>query len=109
MAITLSRLKSKLYLDIDNDTYDNDIQELINSISAQAISYMANDDIASVSDFTEEIERKLCIQINYEFRRRHDPGLSSVTFPNGNVNKYDTHEWLPDVKRVLLRHKPLSI
>jgi len=109
MAITLSRLKSKLYLDIDNDTYDNDILELINSMTVQAISYMNNDEIKSKDDFTEEIERKLCIQINYEFRRRHDPGLSSVTFPNGNVNKYDTHEWLPDVKKVLLRHKPLSI
>jgi hypothetical protein len=109
MAITLSRLKSKLYLDIDNDTYDSEIQELIDSISAQAISCMANEDITSETDFTEEIERKLCIQINYEFRRRHDAGLSSVTFPNGNINKYETNEWLPDVKKVLLRHKPLSI
>lgn len=109
MSITLARLKSDLYLKISDSTYDAEIQELIDSIIDQAISYIDNDDYAAASDLTPEIERKLCQQINYEFRRRHDPGLASVTYPNGNINKYDIGEWLDDVKAVLFRYRRFTI
>jgi hypothetical protein len=85
------------------------LQELIDSISDQAIEYMDNADITAVADFTDSIERKLCIQIAYEFRRRHDAGLSSVTYPDGSVSKYDIGEWLPDVKKVLFRYKRITM
>jgi len=53
--------------------------------------------------------RKIVKQTNYEFRRRNDAGLSSVTFPNGTINKYQIDEWLPDVKAELDRRRRLVI
>lgn len=107
--ITLARIKSKLYTDIDNNAYDTELQELIPAINSAAIEYMENPDITTPLDFTSTIERKLCIQIAYEFRRRHDAGLSSVTYPDGSVNKYDIGEWLPDVKKVLFRYRRITM
>jgi len=109
MAITLARVKSKLYTNIDSADYDTELQELITVINAAAIEYMDNTDIDTPLDFTPAIERKLCIQISYEFRRRHDAGLSSVSYPDGSVSKYEVGEWIPDVKKVLLRKRRLVI
>jgi len=109
MAITLARVKSKLYTNIDSADYDTELQELITAINAAAIEYMDNTDIVTAADFTPAIERKLCIQISYEFRRRHDAGLSSVSYPDGSVSKYEVGEWLPDVKKTLLRKRVITI
>lgn len=56
-------------------------------------------------DIPEPVRNKLIKQMMYEFRRRKDPGLSSVTYPDGSINKYEIKEWLPDVKKVLMRKK----
>lgn len=51
------------------------------------------------------LRSKLIKQMGYEFRRRKDPGLSSVSYPNGGVSKYSIDEWLNDVKAVLDKYK----
>jgi hypothetical protein len=47
------------------------------------------------------LRSKLLKQIGYEYRRRKDPGLSSVTSPDGTVHKFATGAWLPDVEEEL--------
>jgi hypothetical protein len=51
------------------------------------------------------LRRKLLRQVEYEFRRRRDPGLMTVGFPDGSVSKFETGEWLPDVEKELMRRK----
>jgi len=55
------------------------------------------------------LRMKLVKQVGWEFRRRKDPGLQSVTFPDGSVNKFDLGEWLADVEVELNRRRRLII
>jgi len=55
------------------------------------------------------LRTKLIKQISYEFRRRKDIGLASVTYPDGTINKFAMDEWLPDVKAELDRRRRLIL
>jgi hypothetical protein len=55
------------------------------------------------------LRRKLLKQVSYEFRRRSDPGLSAVAYPDGSVQKFAIGEWLLDVEAELLRRRRISL
>jgi hypothetical protein len=55
------------------------------------------------------LRRKLLKQVSYEFRRRNDPGLSAVSYPDGTVQKFAVGEWLPDVEAELLRRRRIFL
>ena len=104
-TVTVALLKTNLYLNIDNTTYDIALAQLIEDINAQIIDYLDDSDITAASDFDTVLERKSAVQMTHEFQRRKDTGLVSVTFPDGSVNKFEVNEWLPSVKRALDRHR----
>jgi hypothetical protein len=60
-------------------------------------------------DYPKSLRRKLLKQVSYEFRRRNDPGLSAVSYPDGSVQKFVLNEWLPDVEAELLRRRRISL
>ena len=55
------------------------------------------------------LRQKLVKQCGHEFRRRKDPGLSSVTFPDGTIDKHSIDEWLKDVKNELNRRRRIYL
>jgi len=61
------------------------------------------------NDYPKALRRKLLKQVSYEFRRRSDPGLSAVSYPDGTVQKFAIGEWLPDVEEVLLRRRRICL
>jgi hypothetical protein len=56
-----------------------------------------------------DLRFKVIKQASYEFRRRKDPGLSGVRYPDGSVSKYEISEWLPDVEEVLNRYRRILL
>lgn len=60
-------------------------------------------------DYPKSLRRKLLKQVSYEFRRRNDPGLSAVSYPDGSVQKFAMGEWLPDVEAELLRRRRIIL
>jgi hypothetical protein len=61
------------------------------------------------ADYPKSLRRKLLKQVSYEFRRRNDPGLSAVSYPDGSVQKFTITEWLPDVEAELLRRRRIFL
>ncbi|MBM4272807.1 MAG: hypothetical protein FJ139_11730 [Deltaproteobacteria bacterium] len=55
------------------------------------------------------LQGKLLKQITYEFRRRNDPGLTAVSFPDGSVQKWTLEEWLPDVQDEFDRWRRMTL
>jgi hypothetical protein len=53
----------------------------------------------------EDLQQAVCTQVAYEYRRRNDPGLQTVAFPDGSVQKLDVGEFLSSVKTTLLRYR----
>jgi hypothetical protein len=93
---------------ITSSDLDGVIDQMIVDITAQMIDYLDNDDI-DAADPGSVLKRACAKQTAYELQRRPDIGLSSVTFPNGNVNKFSVDEWLPDVKKILERNRYYAI
>lgn len=60
-------------------------------------------------DYPKSLRRKLLKQVSYEFRRRNDPGLSAVSYPDGSVQKFAIDEWLTDVEAELLRRRRIFL
>ena len=60
-------------------------------------------------DYPASLRRKLLKQASYEFRRRNDPGLSAVSYPDGSMQKFALNEWLPDVEAELLRRRRIFL
>lgn len=110
ISITLAKVKRD-YLDVDMATtkFDNTIAALINGILYSAINYLDDENYINQATFPEFLEKPLCQQIAYEFRRRKDSGLSSVTVGEGNVQKFIVDEWLPNVKDNLDRAMTITI
>jgi hypothetical protein len=53
----------------------------------------------------EDLQQAVCTQVAYEYRRRNDPGLQAVAFPDGSLQKMDVGEFLSMVKTTLLRYR----
>lgn len=52
-----------------------------------------------------DLEIAVRTQVAYDFRRRKDIGLESVSFPDGSIQKVNSGEFLPSVKAVLDRYR----
>lgn len=61
------------------------------------------------ASYPTSLKDRLIKQIAFEFRRRNDPGLSSVTYPDGTINKFTMDRWLPDVQDELNRRRRIKV
>jgi len=52
-----------------------------------------------------DLEMAVRTQAAYDFKRRKDIGLESVSFPDGSIQKMSSGEFLSSVKQVLDRHR----
>ncbi len=52
-----------------------------------------------------DLEGAICRQVAYEWRRRNDTGIRSVSLPDGTINKMDVGEWLEATEKTLKRYR----
>lgn len=52
-----------------------------------------------------DLEMAIRNQVAYDFKRRKDIGLESISFPDGSIQKVNSGEFLPSVKSVLDRYR----
>ena len=109
ISITVSKIKTYLDKDMAGTSFDAIIQLYIDGVISSAVDYLDSDDYTKQSNLPPKLEMPLCIQIAYDFRRRKDPGLTSVTTGDGTVSKFEVKEWLPKVQAVLDRTMTINI
>jgi hypothetical protein len=112
MAVQINVTKIKeSYLEIALTTtnHDQTISRYITGVIKAAIDYLDDENYTSQANLPSNLEHRLCQQIAYEFRRRKDPGLSSVSVGEGTVQKYVIDEWLPAVQDALDRLMEITI
>ena len=110
-------LKGAFYLALDSQKpsyseFDTDLQGLIEAVTAEMVNYIDDADrFPSDTGGTPgpDLKRACAEQCTYEWKRRNDRGLSSVSFANGSVNKYQVEEWLTKVEKILNRYKRYHI
>lgn len=103
---TVALLKTNRFLNITSTEYDTAIEGIIDDVTVRVLSWMDRDDLA---ELTAELSGAVAKQAAYEFLRRKDPGLISVTFPDGSVNKLNANEWLDTVESVLERNRVFGL
>jgi hypothetical protein len=59
----------------------------------------------AVNGVPDDLEMAARTQVAYDFNRRKDVGLESVSFPDGSIQKVNSGEFLPSVKAVLNRYR----
>jgi hypothetical protein len=52
-----------------------------------------------------DLEMAARTQVAYDFKRRKDIGLESISFPDGSIQKVNSGEFLPSVKSVIDRYR----
>lgn len=106
VSITVANLKLNYLQKLtDVTTYDTVLQSMIDDVISVAVDYLDDDDYTSAATLPSALTRPLMKQCAYEFNRRQDLGLVSVTAPDGTLSKMEIEEWLSDVKMALDRHK----
>lgn len=106
VSISVAELKANYIQKLKTVTeYDTVLTSIIADVLSQAVDYMDNDEIEDAGDMLSALKRPLMKQCAYEFNRRNDLGLVSVTAPDGTLSKMEVAEWLSDVKAALDRYK----
>ena len=110
----LTTLKSEMYCHVNDSGTAEEIaaRDLVlttlgEMITAQIITFIDNPDVVNPEDPPLELKRAALKQTAYEFKQRTTPGLSSVQYADGSINKYQIDEWLKDVEKILNRHRRL--
>ena len=68
--------------------------------------YSTTDEVLDVPD---DLKMVCTLQCAFQFKRRKEPGLRSVSTPDGAINSYAPNTLLPEVERVLRTYKVVRL
>ena len=111
MDLNITSLKGPDFLNILDNSVDDALEDLLAGVVGSVLSYLDNEDIVDTIDLAahDDITRAILKQAAYEWRRRTDRGMSSVSFPDGSVQKWNADEFLDEVLAVLDRRRTIAL
>jgi len=103
-------LKSKSYCNLTTTEFDAGLALRGQAVTAKMIRYLNSPTWIDITKPPADLVEACLTQVTYEHRQRETPGLSTVTFKDGTINKMGIDGmWLKQVKDVLDHYRRRTI
>ena len=103
-------LKSANYCSLKDTVNDAELFLRAKAVTARMIRYLNSPDWVDNTNPPGDLQEACLTQVTYEYKQRETPGLSSVTFKDGTINKFAVNGmWLPQVKQVLDQYRRITL
>ncbi len=103
-------LKSASYCSLKTTEFDSGLTLRAQSVTARMIAYLNGATWVDSLNPQPDLVEACMTQVTYEHKQRETPGMSNVTYKDGNVAKMAvTGDFLSSVKKTLDRYRRLSL
>jgi hypothetical protein len=109
-ATAHATLKSASYCNVRGTEFDAGLTIRAQSVTTRMIRWINGAEDVDNDDPPADLVEACLMQVTYEHKQRETPGLTSVTFKDGNVNKNELKDgWLPKVYDILRHYRRITI
>ena len=103
-------LKSKSFCNINGTDFDAGLTLRAQAVTARMIKKLNGATWVDSDDPPVDLIEACIMQVTYEHKQRETPGLTSVSFKDGSVNKNELKDgWLPKVFECLERYRRITL
>jgi hypothetical protein len=105
-ATAHATLKSASYCNIKGTEFDAGLNIRAQSVTARMQRWLSGATWVANATPPADLVEACLMQVTYEHKQRETPGLTSVSFKDGSINKNELKDgWLPKVHDVLSRYR----
>jgi hypothetical protein len=103
-------LKSASYCNLRTTEFDAGLTVRAQAVTARMQRRLNSPTWVTNATPPADLVEACLMQVTYEHKQRETPGLTSVTFKDGSINKNDLKEgWLPKVFEVLESYRKITL
>jgi hypothetical protein len=99
-------LKSASYCNLRGAEFDPGLTIRAQSVTTRMIRWLNSPEWIDNDDPPADLVEACLMQVTYEHKQRETPGLTSVSYKDGSINKNELKNgWLPKVYEVLEQYR----